>query len=151
MPEKIRMKRQRRREMEKQNDENQHKKAVQKQTMILLAVMTGVIFAYVIYGLVTKSINMLIFEVLLGAFVILYLVMTDVVEPWRLGMFQDLSEERRAGYVKMMLMDVVGAGALLYWIIGMNSETGSNNILFPLLIYFLSSQIKRKYRAEFEG
>lgn len=137
--------------MEKQNDENQHKKAVQKQTMILLAVMTGVIFAYVIYGLVTKSINMLIFEVLLGAFVILYLVMTDVVEPWRLGMFQDLSEERRAGYVKMMLMDVVGAGALLYWIIGMNSETGSNNILFPLLIYFLSSQIKRKYRAEFEG
>lgn len=137
--------------MEKQNDENQHKKAVQKQTMILLAVMTGVIFAYVIYGLVTKSINMLIFEVLLGAFVILYLVMTDVVEPWRLGMFQNLSEERRAGYVKMMLMDVVGAGALLYWIIGMNSETGSNNILFPLLIYFLSSQIKRKYRAEFEG
>ena len=151
MPEKIRMKRQRRREMEKQNDENQHKKAVQKQTMILLAVMTGVIFAYVIYGLVTKSINMLIFEVLLGAFVILYLVMTDVVEPWRLGMFQNLSEERRTGYVKMMLMDVVGAGALLYWIIGMNSETGSNNILFPLLIYFLSSQIKRKYRAEFEG
>ena len=137
--------------MEKQNDENQHKKAVQKQTMILLAVMTGVIFAYVIYGLVTKSINMLIFEVLLGAFVILYLVMTDVVEPWRLGMFQNLSEERRAGYVKMMLMDAVGAGALLYWIIGMNSETGSNNILFPLLIYFLSSQIKRKYRAEFEG
>ena len=137
--------------MEKQNDENQHKKAVQKQTMILLAVMTGVIFAYVIYGLVTKSINMLIFEVLLGAFVILYLVMTDVVEPWRLGMFQNLSEERRMGYVKMMLMDVVGAGALLYWIIGMNSETGSNNILFPLLIYFLSSQIKRKYRAEFEG
>lgn len=137
--------------MEKQNDENQHKKAVQKQTMILLAVMTGVIFAYVIYGLVTKSINMLIFEVLLGAFVILYLVMTDVVEPWRLGMFQDLSEERRAGYVKMMLMDAVGAGALLYWIIGMNSETGSNNILFPLLIYFLSSQIKRKYCAEFEG
>ena len=151
MPEKNRMKRQRRREMEKQNDENQHKKAVQKQTMILLAVMTGVIFAYVIYGLVTKSINMLIFEVLLGAFVILYLVMTDVVEPWRLGMFQNLSEERRAGYVKMMLMDAVGAGALLYWIIGMNSETGSNNILFPLLIYFLSSQIKRKYRAEFEG
>lgn len=137
--------------MEKQNDENGHKKAVQRQTMILISIMTGVIFAYVIYGLVTKSINMLVFEVLLGAFVILYLVMTDVVEPWRLGMFQDLSEERRAGYVKMMLMDVVGAGALLYWIIGMNSETGSNNILFPLLIYFLSSQIKRKYRAEFEG
>ena len=137
--------------MEKQNDENQHKKAVQKQTMILLAVMTGVIFAYVIYGLVTKSINMLIFEVLLGAFGFVYLVMTDVVGPWGVGMFQGGSEVRRAGYVKMMLMDVVGAGALLYWIIGMNSETGSNNILFPLLIYFLSSQIKRKYRAEFEG
>lgn len=137
--------------MEKQNDENGHKKAVQRQSMILISIMTGVIFAYVIYGFVTKSINMLVFEVLLGAFVILYLVMTDVVEPWRLGMFQDLSEERRAGYAKMMLMDVVGAGALLYWIIGMNSETGSNNILFPLLIYFLSSQIKRKYRAEFEG
>ena len=50
----------------------------------------------------------------------------------------------------MMLMDVIGAGALLYWISGINSEAGSD-ILFPFLIYFLTAQMKRKYRAEFEG
>ena len=72
------------------------------------------------------------------------------MEPFRLGLFQDLARERRAGFLKMMLMDVIGAGALIYWIAGLGSESG-NDILIPFLIYFLTVQIKRKYRAEFEG
>ena len=41
-------------------------------------------------------------------------------------------------------------GALIYWIAGLGSETGSD-ILIPFLIYFLTAQLKRKYRAEFDG
>ena len=56
---------------------------------------------------------------------------------------------RRQAFLKILGADVVGIGALLYWIVGMDSESG-NNFLMPVLIYFLSVQMKRRFRAEFE-
>lgn len=128
----------------------EEKKKVQKQTMKVLLVLTAVIAAYIIYALVTKSLNIVIFEVLLALFVIVYLLMSDIIEPWKLGMFRELTIGRRDGFIKMMAMDVIGAGALLYWILGMSSENGGE-VLLPLLVYFLTAQMKRKFRVEFEG
>lgn len=45
---------------------------------------------------------------------------------------------------------MIGAGALFYWISGMNSEAG-NDFLIPVLIYFVATQMKRKIRPEFEN
>lgn len=137
-------------EMENNSNEKERRKQVQKLTMQVLAVMTLAIILYTVYGMVTKTLNMMLFGFMLGGFVVIYLIMSDIVEPYRLGMFQELTEQRRRGFLKMMLMDGIGAGALLYWISGINSEAGSD-ILFPFLIYFLTAQMKRKYRAEFEG
>ena len=100
--------------MEHNNDNLERKRSVQKTTMIVLAVLTLIIILYLVYGIVTKSTDMLMFGILLGGFVVIYLVMTDIVEPYRLGLFQELTAERRSGFLKMMLMDVIGAGALLY-------------------------------------
>ena len=125
-------------EMENSSNEKERRKQVQKLTMQVLAVMTLAIILYTVYGMVTKTLNMMLFGFLLGGFVVIYLIMSDIVEPYRLGMFQELTEQRRGGFLKMMLMDVIGAGALLYWISGINSEAGSD-ILFPFLIYFLKS------------
>lgn len=136
--------------MEDNSRERQRLKEVQRLTLIVLAVMTAVIIGYAVYGLVVKSINIKVFEIMLGCFVIVYPVLSDVVEPWRLGMLKDLTQERRTGYLKVILMDVIGSGALLYWIMGLDSEAG-NSILIPFLIYFLTMQMKRKYRLEFEG
>ena len=136
--------------MEHNNDNLERKRSVQKTTMIVLAVLTLIIILYLVYGIVTKSTDMLMFGILLGGFVVIYLVMTDIVEPYRLGLFQELTAERRSGFLKMMLMDVIGAGALLYWLFGM-TDSGSSEILLPLLIYFITAQVKRKYRAELEG
>ena len=102
------------------------------------------------YALVTKNINMQIFEVLLGIFVIGYLVLSDVVEPWLTGLLKNMTQMRKTAYLKILGLDVVGAGALLYWIVGMGSEAG-NNLLIPVLVYFLANQMKRKLRPEFEG
>ena len=136
--------------MENNSNSKERQKEVQKLTFIVLAVMTVLIIGYAAYGLITESISMRLFGIMLGGFVVVYIVLTDIVEPFRLGLFQDLARERRAGFLKMMLMDVIGAGALIYWIAGLGSESG-NDILIPFLIYFLTVQIKRKYRAEFEG
>ncbi len=136
--------------MEKHENEKEQHKEVQKLTLAVLAVMTVIILGYVVYGLTTQSMNMLVFSVLLGGFVVIYLVLSDVVEPYRLGMMEDLAPERRTGFLKVLLMDLLGGGALIYWIAGLGSESG-NDILIPFLIYFLTAQLKRKYRAEFEG
>lgn len=126
------------------------KKAAQRMTTGIIIGMTVVVLGYVAYALVTKNINMQIFEVLLGIFVIGYLVLSDVVEPWLTGLLKDMTQMRKTAYLKILGLDVVGAGALLYWIVGMGSEAG-NNLLIPVLVYFLANQMKRKLRPEFEG
>ena len=124
--------------------------AAQRMTTGIIIGMTVIVLGYVAYALVTKNINMRIFEVLLGIFVIGYLVLSDVVEPWLTGLLKDMTQMRKTAYLKILGLDVVGAGALLYWIVGMGSEAG-NNLLIPVLVYFLANQMKRKLRPEFEG
>lgn len=135
-----------------ENNDNQYRrqKEVQRLTLAVLAVLTVIILGYVAYGLATQSMNILVFSVLLGSFVVIYLVLSDIVEPYRLGTLENLAPEQRSGFLKMLLMDLIGGGALIYWITGLGSEAG-NDILIPFLVYFLTAQLKRKYRAEFEG
>ena len=133
-----------------ENEEAMKKKRVQKLTTGIIIGMTVIVLGYVAYALVTKNINMQIFEVLLGIFVIGYLVLSDVVEPWLTGLLKNMTQMRKTAYLKILGLDVVGAGALLYWIVGMGSEAG-NNLLIPVLVYFLANQMKRKLRPEFEG
>ena len=126
------------------------KKAAQRLTTGIIIGMTVIVLGYVAYALVTNNINMRIFEALLGIFVIGYLALSDVVEPWLTGLLKDMTHMRKTAYLKILGLDAVGAGALLYWIVGMDSEAG-NNLLIPVLIYFLANQMKRKLRPEFEG
>ncbi len=136
--------------MENTEEMKAKKKTAQRLTTGIIIGMTVVVLGYVAYALVTKNINMQIFEVLLGIFVIGYLVLSDVVEPWLTGLLKDMTQMRKTAYLKILGLDVVGAGALLYWIVGMGSEAG-NNLLIPVLVYFLANQMKRKLRPEFEG
>lgn len=136
--------------MENTEEMKAKKKAAQRLTTGIIIGMTVIVLGYVTYALVTKNINMQIFEVLLGIFVIGYLVLSDVVEPWLTGLLKDMTQMRKTAYLKILGLDVVGAGALLYWIVGMGSEAG-NNLLIPVLVYFLANQMKRKLRPEFEG
>ena len=136
--------------MENTEEMKPKKKAAQRLTTGIIIGMTVIVLGYVAYALVTKNINMQIFEVLLGIFVIGYLVLSDVVEPWLTGLLKNMTQMRKTAYLKILGLDVVGAGALLYWIVGMGSEAG-NNLLIPVLVYFLANQMKRKLRPEFEG
>lgn len=125
--------------MENTEEMKAKKKAAQRLTTGIIIGMTVIVLGYVAYALVTKNINMQIFEVLLGIFVIGYLVLSDVVEPWLTGLLKNMTQMRKTAYLKILGLDVVGAGALLYWIVGMGSEAG-NNLLFRY--WFISWQIR---------
>ena len=136
--------------MESNHHLKKRRKEVQRLTLIVLGVMTAAIIGYTAYGLATETINMLIFGLLLGGFVVLYLVLSDIVEPYRLGLLRELTPEKRSAFLKVLLLDLIGGGALIYWIVGLGTETGSD-LLIPFLIYFLTNQLKRKFQAELEG
>lgn len=131
-------------------DENKRKEAQKLTTRVIIAI-TAVIAVYVAYALITKNLNIVIFEVLLGIFVVTYVVMNDIVEPYRLGMFQEMTIGQRNGFMKILLLDVIGVGAVLYWVMGMGAQDNTSSSIFPLLIYILTVQFKRKFRPEFEG
>lgn len=126
--------------MENTEEMKAKKKAAQRLTTGIIIGMTVIVLGYVTYALVTKNINMQIFEVLLGIFVIGYLVLSDVVEPWLTGLLKDMTQMRKTAYLKILGLDVVGAGALLYWIVGMGSEAGNN--LPDSGYWFISWQIR---------
>ena len=126
------------------------KKAAQKLTMRIITILAVIVIGYVVYAMITKNVNMVIFEILLGSFVIAYLLLTDVMEPWKTGLLAELTPRRKNAYIKLLLLDVAGGAALLYWVVGMNSESGNNNILIPVVIYIVAMQMKKKVRPEFE-
>ena len=136
--------------MDKQNIDEGRKREIQKQTIRITFILAAVVVLYAVYGIVTKSMNPTVFEILLGIFVVGYSLLTDVVEPYRLGMLQEMSIGQQQAFLKIIAADVVGVGALMYWIVGMDSDSG-NSILVPVLIYFLSVQMKRKFHTEFVG
>ena len=136
--------------MEKREIDEEKKKSAQAFTARATIGMIIVVGLYLAYGLITKNMNILVFEILLGIFIVAYTALTDIVEPKRLGMLEQMTTGQRSGYQKILLADLIGVAALLYWLMGMNNEEGSTSLL-PVVIYFLAMQMKRKFRPEFEG
>lgn len=136
--------------MGKREIDPEKRREVQKLSTRIVLAMTILIICYVVYALITKNLNIIVFEIMLGAFIVVYMALNDVIEPKRLGLFENMTIGQREAYTKIILLDVVGIGALLYWIMGMGKEGGSESI-FPVLIYFLTAQMKRKFRPDFEG
>lgn len=97
--------------MENTEEMKAKKKAAQRLTTGIIIGMTVIVLGYVAYALVTKNINMQIFEVLLGIFVIGYLVLSDVVEPWLTGLLKNMTQMRKTAYLKILGLDVVGCGS----------------------------------------
>lgn len=137
--------------MEKRVIDPEKRKETQKLTTKVIICITIVIALYVAYALIAKNLNILIFEILLMVFVVSYVALNDFVEPYRLGIFKEMTLGQRTGFLKILILDIVGVGAVLYWIIGIGAEENAGGSILPLLIYILTVQLKRKFRPEFEG
>ena len=137
--------------MEKRVIDPEKRRQVQRTTTRAVVGITLVIGVYVFYAMITKNLNIAVFEVMLMTFVAVYVILNDFVEPYRLGIFEGMTVGQKSGFMKILVLDVVGIGAVLYWIIGIGDAEDVNNSIFPLLIYIISAQWKRKFRPEFEG
>jgi len=134
--------------MGRQEMDPEKKKEVQKLTWRVIGVMLAALVLYIAYSLISKNTNLLLFQIMLCVFIVVYTVMLDVVEPYRLGRFQGMTIGQREAYTKMMIFDVIGVGAVFFWVLGMGNE--ENVSILPVVIYFCMMQMKRKYQPEFE-
>lgn len=137
--------------MEKRVIDPEKRKEVGKLTTRVIIGITAVIILYVAYALIAKNMNVIVFEALLMVFVVAYVVLNDIVEPYRLGVFQEMTVGQKSGFLKILVVDAVGVGAVLYWIMGMSVEENTSGSILPLVIYIVTVQMKRKFRPEFEG
>lgn len=137
--------------MEKRIITPEKRKEVGRLTTRVIIGITAVIVLYVAYALIAKNMNVMVFEFLLTVFVVAYAVLNDIVEPYRLGVFENMTVGQRSGLLKILALDVVGVGAVLYWIMGIGAEENTGGSILPLVIYIVTVQMKRKFRQEFEG
>ena len=137
--------------MEKRIITPEKRKEVGRLTTRVIIGITAVIVLYVAYALIAKNMNVMVFEFLLTVFVVAYAVLNDIVEPYRLGVFENMTVGQRSGLLKILALDVVGVGAVLYWIMGIGAEENTGGSILPLVIYIVTVQKKRKFRPEFEG
>ncbi len=137
--------------MEKRIITPEKRKEVGRLTTRVIIGITAVIVLYVAYALIAKNMNVMVFEFLLTVFVVAYAVLNDIVEPYRLGVFENMTVGQRSGLLKILALDVVGVGAVLYWIMGIGAEENTGGSILPLVIYIVTVQMKRKFRPEFEG
>ena len=97
--------------MEKRIITPEKRKEVGRLTTRVIIGITAVIVLYVAYALIAKNMNVMVFEFLLTVFVVAYAVLNDIVEPYRLGVFENMTVGQRSGLLKILALDVVGVGA----------------------------------------
>ena len=82
-----------------ENENTELRKKASRLTLIVVTVLAVLVAADIIYMLVTKNTNLFLFQILLAAFIVGYMVMTDIVEPLICGAFKNMTDTRRDGFL----------------------------------------------------
>ena len=123
--------------------EEQQKKIKNKLTVLTF----GIIFLLAVLLIVlatTKRMSTIWFPLGTGTLLALYWVVADVLPVIWLRQFEDKTESQKRSYYIYALIDAVGLGGLLYFIMSLTSMTGA-------LVYVASVFLKKRFHDEFLG
>lgn len=114
----------------------------------LLLVLILVI--YLVYGLVTKNSNQLIFNILAVVLVLACVILNDMVEPYLTECFVNMDGFRKEAYKKYVLWDVASMAGLLFFVLNF-TENSTIFVYGGLMLFFVGSKQKRPYRSAYLG
>ena len=112
--------------------------------------LAAALVLYVIYGIVTKSSNAVIFNALAVFVVAAYVVLNDFAEPYLTEVFVNMDEFRKGAYKKYLLWDVASMAGLLFFVLNF-AEEGNMMTYIGLGLYFVGSKQKRPYQSAYLG
>ena len=131
--------------------EQEIKKVRRLITGILIG-LTAVVLAYFGYSILSKNTNMTAFQVIMGVWLVCYVLLLDVLEPYLLKEFEDLTPERKTGYIKYLGTDIIGIGGLVLFVFMLGNPDGNSTVgLVGAIVYAFSMRPRQKFRKEFLG
>ena len=126
------------------------KSKIRKTITMVELLLAALLVAYLVYGIVTKSSNALIFNGLAIFVVVAYVVLNDFVEPYLTEVFVNMNDFRKEAYKKYLLWDAASMAGLLFFVLNFSQE-GSMMLYIGLALYFVGTKQKRPYQSAYLG
>ena len=123
---------------------------IRKKIAIIEVGLAAILLAYLVYGLVTKNSNQLIYNGLAIFVVSAAVILNDFVEPYLLKLFENMDDYRKSAYKSYLLWDVASMAGILFFVLNF-SETGNMMVYAGLFVYFIGTKQKRTYQSVFFG
>ena len=129
----------------------EEKKSQIREKIALIEVgLAAILIVYLIYGIVTKNSNQLIYNGLAIFVVVMAVILNDFVEPYLLKTFENMDEYRKSAYKSYLLWDIASMAGLLFFVLNF-SETGNMMVYAGLFVYFIGTKQKRPYQSAYLG
>lgn len=126
------------------------KSQIKKRITFLEILLAAVLLLYLVYGIVTKNSNQLLFNVLAAVVIVGYVALNDFAEPYFTEVFVNMNEFAREAYKKYLLWDIVSMAGLLLFVLTF-TEDGSVMVYLGLVVYFIGTKQKRPYQSAYLG
>ena len=79
------------------------KEQIKKRILIIESVLALLMVIYLVYVVVTKTSNSILFSVLSGVILFTVLILNDIVEPYLTKVFDEMNDFRKEAYKKYVL------------------------------------------------
>lgn len=123
--------------------EERQKKIKNRLTLLTVSIIFLLAVLLIVLA-TTKKMDTIWFPLGAGALLALYWVVSDILPVIWLRQFEDKTESQKRSYYIYAVIDAVGLGGLLYFIMSMTSMTGA-------LVYVASVLMKKRYHDEYLG
>lgn len=120
------------------------KRNIERRVMWLSLGVVGLLAVYLVVLVLTKKVNTILFPIGAAVILILYWAVSDILPIVLTKGFEDKTDEQKRSYCMYALIDAVGLGGLVYFIVNMTSTLGA-------IVYVASVFLKKKFRDEYLG
>jgi cation transport ATPase len=143
------MKQERQKHMGQEKQKDIAQKSVRKRMNLLLISSLVLAAIFIIYITLINRQPLIVFKVGISIWLVVILILMNVAEPFWLHLFEHMTPERKAAYLKMLLLDIAGYGGIMYFLfqLGEDSRTG----IYGALIYVIVNRFRRRFKDEFYG
>ena len=105
--------------------------------------------ALMIAGILNEWLTSFQSNMIMGIGLLIYWVLSDIVEPRVAHRFDDITEAQRKAYPKYILWDFIGYAGIAYFLLGMGST--QSNSMIGAIAYAVSMKPKRGNQDIFWG
>lgn len=120
-------------------------------TILSIGELAGAL-AIVAYGLLKGHMSGLTCNVIMGAALGIYWLLSDVAEPFAVHRFDGISQAQKEAYVKYILLDLVGFAGIACFLFGVGgSSSGGSTGILGAVVYVVVMKPKRENQQIFYG